>query len=131
MMPGHTTLSVGSIAFVWNTEHVILRCIYCSSDRMVGMSFLNLQTSYAVKDFRLYSVILEASFLYETHLIYASLSCTHVVPGVQITKPKDYFEMMPELFDPTELGVFVLGWRRCDPRDGKLLSSPNKAARHC
>jgi len=98
---------------------------------MVGMSFLNLQTSYAVKDFRLYSVILEASFLYETHLIYASLSCTHVVPGVQITKPKDYFEMMPELFDPTELGVFVLGWRRCDPRDGNLLSSPDKVAHHC
>ena len=46
-----------------------------------------------------------------------------MVPGVQITKPKDYFEMMPELFDPTELGVFVLGWRRCDPRDGNLLSS--------
>ena len=91
-MSGHTTLSVGSIAFVRNTEHVVLRCIYCSSDRMVGMSFLNLQTSYAVKDFRLCSVILEASFPYETHLIYASLSCTLMVPGVNIAKPKGYFK---------------------------------------
>lgn len=56
------------------------------------MPFLKLQASYAMKEFRLYSVILEASFPHETLLIYASLACKCLVPGLRIAKTKDYFK---------------------------------------